>query len=200
MRQAARRYTRGSGLLENFLAQQRAAQADALIADELRQGRILDVGCGTTPLFLLNTRFHEKHGIDPEIKDASEWAGISLHPVVIEKDSRLPFSDAAFSVIVSLGAVEHFDEDVWAYLLCEAYRLLAPGGRLILTTPSPWTYGLLKVMAYLNMISPQEIRDARHVRSTAVLVRSLVNAGFKKENISFGTFQSGVNRWFSVLK
>src|SRR5207244_1268129 len=41
MTQGATRYTRGQGLLEPFLARQRARQANRLIPEHLRAGRIL---------------------------------------------------------------------------------------------------------------------------------------------------------------
>ncbi len=200
MRPQVCRYTRGSGLLEGFLARRRACRADGFIKEELRQGRVLDVGCGTTPFFLLNTRFCEKHGVDPQAKYMADSADIKLQPILIDRDLALPFPDAFFSVIVSLGTLEHFDEAVWRHLLREAYRLLQPGGQLILTTPSPWTHGLLKAMAGMNMISFQEIQDARHIRSTNDLRAALAKAGFKKENILDGTFQFGMNRWFCAVK
>jgi len=56
------RVTRGNGLLEGCLARRRCARADALIPDELRAGRILDIGCGRYPLFLRTTAFREKVG------------------------------------------------------------------------------------------------------------------------------------------
>ncbi|MDP2947815.1 MAG: hypothetical protein Q8N88_06895, partial [Nanoarchaeota archaeon] len=59
--------TRGTGLLEKYLAKKRAHMANKLIPESLRRGRILDVGCGETPFFLLNTKFNEKYGIDPSL-------------------------------------------------------------------------------------------------------------------------------------
>jgi SAM-dependent methyltransferase len=193
-------YTRGSGSLEGFLARQRGLKADSLIKEELRQGRVLDIGCGTTPFFLMHTRFHEKHGIDPEARHAPDAGGVVLHQMLIDKDTALPFADTYFTAVVSLGTVEHFDERLWEHLLDEAYRLLSPGGQLVFTTPSPWTYGLLKAMASMNVISPQEIRDARHIRSTDALISALIVTGFKKEDISWGMFQGGLNRWFCAVK
>ena len=56
--------TRGHGLLERFLARKRACMANQLIPSHLRNGRILDIGCGSFPYFLLNTVFTEKCGLD----------------------------------------------------------------------------------------------------------------------------------------
>lgn len=56
--------TRGNGLLEGFLSRQRCLMANRLISKEKRQGRLLDTGCGTYPLFLLSTEFSNKFGLD----------------------------------------------------------------------------------------------------------------------------------------
>ena len=57
-------YTRGGGLLEPALARYRANMANKLIPEQLRSGRILDVGCGSYPYFLSHTAFAEKYAID----------------------------------------------------------------------------------------------------------------------------------------
>jgi hypothetical protein len=49
--------TRGSGLFERFLADKRISLANKLIPDSHWQGRILDIGCGEFPYFLLNMTF-----------------------------------------------------------------------------------------------------------------------------------------------
>jgi hypothetical protein len=56
--------TRGYGVLENFLSRQRSNVANRLIPDSLRRGKILDIGCGTFPLFLNKVAVKEKYAID----------------------------------------------------------------------------------------------------------------------------------------
>lgn len=60
----ATRVTRGKGRLETFLARHRARMANRLIPDELRSGRIVDIGCGSYPYFLSTTRFAQRYGLD----------------------------------------------------------------------------------------------------------------------------------------
>ena len=52
------------GLLENVLAKLRARQANLLIPDNCRNGRLLDIGCGETPFFLQSIEFKYKYGIN----------------------------------------------------------------------------------------------------------------------------------------
>jgi SAM-dependent methyltransferase len=46
----------------------------------------------------------------------------------------LPFSDATFDAIYSMGTIEHFDETQWA--VAEMARVLKPGGRAIVGVPN----------------------------------------------------------------
>ena len=55
---------RGYGPLDVFLAKQRHKIAKNKIKSANKTGRILDVGCGNYPLFLLNVNFSEKYGLD----------------------------------------------------------------------------------------------------------------------------------------
>src|SRR5262249_55376740 len=47
---------------------------------------------------------------------------------------RLPFADASFDAIYSMGTVEHFDETEASVV--ELARILKPGGRLVLGVPN----------------------------------------------------------------
>ncbi|MBU1146731.1 MAG: hypothetical protein KKD11_00055 [Candidatus Omnitrophica bacterium] len=51
-------------MLEVFLSKKRADIVNKLIPSSHRKGRILDVGCGEYPYFLVNTEFNGKYGID----------------------------------------------------------------------------------------------------------------------------------------
>ena len=64
------RITRGSGLLEIFLARRRAEMANRLIPSVCRRGCIADTVCGRHPYFLLNAIFSRKIGLDKSIEEA----------------------------------------------------------------------------------------------------------------------------------
>jgi ubiquinone/menaquinone biosynthesis C-methylase UbiE len=54
------------------------------------------------------------------------------HPELIEGDAlALPFADAAFDVVMSVCAIEHFDDGAAA--LAEMARVLRPGGDLVMS-------------------------------------------------------------------
>src|ERR1700674_1937809 len=142
-----RRVTRGHGFLEAFLAHQRARRADSLIPEQARSGRILDVGCGSYPTFLVNTVFGERYGLDRLLVAADVG---DLPVKLVEHDvaggSRLPFDDSFFDVVTMLAVFEHLETAALRRLLEEIHRVLRPGGLYVLTTPASWTEGLLKLM------------------------------------------------------
>jgi len=189
-----RNVTRGHGFLEEFLARQRCRQANSLIPESARGGRILDVGCGSHPLFLLNTRFAERFGLDRVAPDDFGTQGITLMHHDIESE-RLPFEDGFFDVVTMLAVFEHLDPPVLRSTLREIRRTLRPGGSFIMTTPSYWTDGILQLMARLRLLSNVEIGEHKGTYSHAQIAEFLEEAGFQPSLIRSGSFEGGVNLW-----
>jgi len=110
-------------------------------AGDLRGGRLLEVGAGEGYLArLLAGHIQEKYGVAP----AEMLSACDLHPENfkprelncdrVDPDGRLPYSDASFDRVTCVEVFEHI-EDQFA-LAREFFRVLKPGGRLILTTPN----------------------------------------------------------------
>lgn len=186
--------TRGFGLLENFLARKRAKMADKLIPKELREGRILDIGCGNYPYFLINTHFKEKFGIDRIV--SHNFKDITLKSFDIATHTRLPFQDNFFDVIAILAVVEHIEPEKLVNVLRECNRTLKRGGRLIITTPV--NLKLLRLMSKFRLISPKEIEEHKVVYHPTELVQFLEQANFKEVN--FGYFEFCLNSWVYANK
>ncbi len=191
--------TRGKGLLEPFLARQRAARANHLIPLELRSGRILDIGCGSFPYFLAHTSFEEKFAID-QLPPATEGNGIHWHTLNLNDDPRLPFKESYMDVITMLAVAEHLDPDSLAQLLKEAHRILKPGGLIIVTTPSSWSDGLLHLMARLNLVSAEEINEHVFAYTLPLLGWYFGRAGFEMTRVHFGYFEIGLNMWATAQR
>lgn len=192
---AASRVTRGHGLLERQLSTLRARKANRLIPEDARNGRILDIGCGSYPKFLIDTRFAERFGIDQGSPADVENHGVQLRQHNLNTEHRLPFDDAFFDIVTMLAVLEHLDRPIVARLLPEVHRVLRYGGRLVMTTPSPWTDNLLKVMAQIGLLSSEEITEHKELRARAEITRLLVDAGFAATSIESGTFELGANVW-----
>jgi SAM-dependent methyltransferase len=188
------RATRGTGLLEPLLARLRAQQANRLIPSGLRQGRILDIGCGSSPYFLSHTSFREKFAID-QLTPAASPPDIRLHTLDLNAEPRLPFEDEFFSAITMLAVVEHLNPASLVTLFSEVHRVLQPGGALIITTPSAWAAGLLDWMARLHLVSEEEIREHTYVYTLPLLGWYFGKAGFDMERVRFGYFEFMLNMW-----
>lgn len=110
----------------------------AFLLDAVRPGdRVLDLGCGdgtfTAALSATGT-----HPTGADIAEAALERARDRHPaadyVRIEPHGPWPFPDAAFDAIWAGEVMEHVaDTERW---LNEVRRVLRPGGRLLVTTPS----------------------------------------------------------------
>jgi SAM-dependent methyltransferase len=195
----ASKVTRGSGLLEPFLARMRAGRANRLIPREMRQGRILDIGCGSYPYFLSHTSFTEKFSVDQQ-PPAAGFEEINWVVLDLNAEPQLPFDDNFFDVITLLAVVEHLNPKMLVELLREAHRALKPGGTLILTTPASWTDGLLKTMAALNLVSREEIHEHVFTYTLPLIGWYFGSAGFPMEKVHFGYFEFRMNLWATATK
>lgn len=186
--------TRGKGWLEPYLARQRAAVANRLITPEMRQGRILDIGCGSYPYFLSHTSFKEKFAID-QLPPAVKGGEIAWHTLDLNAVPSLPFEDEYFAVITMLAVAEHLNPNSLEELFKEAHRSLQPGGRLVITTPAAWSDGLLKWMARLGLVSAEEINEHVFAYTLPLLGWYFGKAGFEMRRVRFGYFELGLNMW-----
>ncbi len=188
------RATRGHGVLEPLLARLRARRADSLIPAALRSGRVLDIGCGSRPYFLSHTYFVEKYAIDqqPPAPGASD---ISWHQLDLNHQPEIPFADGFFSVVSLLAVAEHLDPAALERLFLECRRVLAPGGRLVVTTPAAHADGLLHLLARLGLVSREEIDEHKYAYTPALLGWYFGRAGFEMTKVRFGTFELGFNLW-----
>lgn len=102
-----------------------------------REGRILDWGCHHAPdACLIRARFGSRFTVDGcDIFDRAlypiffEHAGLRYLP--LPDAVRLPYADGSFDGAIASGVLEHVPMDYES--LKELYRVLKPGGRLILT-------------------------------------------------------------------
>ncbi len=140
---------------------------------DLRERRVLEVGCGTG---LLAQALAERAGAQVSAVDAEpemvEVARARVPDVRVAQAESLPFEDASFERAV-LRLVVHLVDRGRA--LAELCRVLAPGGRAAIAT---FDHSHFDVW-WLNRLFPEiaEI-DKRRFPEPAALCDELVSAGF----------------------
>jgi SAM-dependent methyltransferase len=101
-----------------------------------REARILDVGAGTGSnlRLLAGLGFKRVQSVDQSDEAIRFCAEKGLGAVAKGDASALPFPDGRFDLVIASDVIEHIDDDRRA--LREFARVLAPGGRLLLTVPA----------------------------------------------------------------
>jgi SAM-dependent methyltransferase len=180
------------------------AMAERLIDPRLREGRLLDYGCGTWPLFLARTRFRDKVGIDQVVDERSPPPGlppeITLLRFDIEETPRLPFPDAHFQVVTMLAVFEHIPRGALVSLLDEVERVLAADGQFVMTTPAGWTGPILATLARLGLVSAEEEEEHEDVYSHARIRELVGRSRLGRHRYRRGSFELGMNNWVRITK
>jgi ubiquinone/menaquinone biosynthesis C-methylase UbiE len=164
-------YTR----FDRFVAKQRFLAT----LPHVRQGsRVCDVGCGVEAAFLnfAAGRIAAGSGVDDQVL-ASQTSRWNLIHADIQK--KLPFADRQFDHVVMLAVLEHLKQP--ELVLAECFRILAPGGSLILTWPSSLVDPLLHLLRTLGFVS-KEMESEEHQKRLplAELLVMLREIGFEK--------------------
>jgi SAM-dependent methyltransferase len=154
-----------------------------------RHARVCDLGCGLGAEFLrwLGPGISLGVGLDVQVRGA-EARGQRV--VASDITRGLPLRSGQFDHVVMLAVLEHLAKPEG--VLREAYRILAPGGSLIMTWPEAVVDPLLHVFRRLRLISP-EMESDKHERwiPPEELRATLREIGF--DVVAHRTFELGLN-------
>jgi SAM-dependent methyltransferase len=154
-----------------------------------RTAPLLEAGCGMGQIvYYLRQRGYQAIGIDyaPEAVQATRRRFPDL-PLYVGDVHCLPFPSHSLSGYLSFGVVEHFEQGP-ADALAEAFRVLRPGGVLILTVPHPnFVEGMRSVVnrlfpARLERLGPRAEYYERTFHHDE-LFQHVTAAGFQTERL-----------------
>jgi SAM-dependent methyltransferase len=140
--------------------------------------RLLDVGCGGGLGFnyLLEAGVAHITGVDISEENLRHASRVSSGVILRRADAQaLPFDDESFDVVSVMQVIQYLDINQF---LSEAWRVLGPSGRIIISLPN-----------IQRMDGFKKSRMSREYLTGAELVEQLCNAGFKTE--MFGLFPLG---------
>lgn len=157
--------------------------------------RVLDIGCADGTLFKqLKSRIKEGVGIDPGLGRSVTLENCRLIAGHFPKDLPDP---RPFNVIVMLAVLEHVPPGQHQQLAENCAQFLRPGGKLIITIPSPKADRILRLLQSMRVIDGMALED--HYGFDVTKTPELFSAGgltlVKSEK-----FQLGYNNLFVFKK
>jgi SAM-dependent methyltransferase len=136
------------------------------------RGRVLDLGCGTGGILRDFMQLYPCYGADRSELALRICSEKGFDRLVRSDLGDLPFAAGAFDTILALDVIEHLQDDV--DFLVKAGRLLAPGGRMLLSVP-----------AFPILWSQHDVTFQHYRRYRAHDLRDVVErAGFVPERIT----------------
>lgn len=147
----------------------------AAAVDGLEAPAILDCGCGTGHNLTLLRRYGRAAGID------LTWTGLTVahgrgeRTIAQASATHLPFATASFDVVTSFDVIYALDDDDEAAALREMFRVLKPGGRLVLNVAA------MAMLKGNHSVLAAEVR--RYTRAT--LSERLERTGFSIRRMTY---------------
>jgi SAM-dependent methyltransferase len=151
----------------------------AFLLSEVRPGdRALDLGCGAGQFTAELVRAGAT-ALGADVAEAALSRARSRHPAIdfrlVPIAGPLPFEDCSFELVWASEVIEHVADT--ARWLSEVIRVTAPGGRLLLTTP---THGRLRVaLGGIERFS-DPLSDHLHLYTRGSLQSLLLEFGFRE--------------------
>jgi 2-polyprenyl-3-methyl-5-hydroxy-6-metoxy-1,4-benzoquinol methylase len=156
--------------------------------------RVLDIGCEDGAMFRILRNYGEGIGIDPFIEAPLDAGRYRLVKGWFPQD--LP-DDRPFDVITMLAVLEHIPTDQQEALAGHCFERLKPGGKLLVTVPSPKVDTILAMLRAVRIVDADSLHQ-HYGFDPSRTVRLFTGAGLKL--VESRRFQLGLNNFFRFEK
>ena len=172
--------------IDHFIAKRRFRAAYPHLNDG---SRVCDLGCGLEMAFLdfAEDKIARGVGIDDQVESGTHGRWQRIHA---DLRGSLPFDDGQFDHVVMLAVFEHLMQP--EFVVREAFRILVPGGSLIMTWPAAMVDPILNVLHTLRLVSDEMESDEHQKRiPVSEVQRLLERVGFRE--FHHEKFELGLN-------
>lgn len=159
-------------------ASQIIGKAAASLWPATRGQRVLGIGYATPYLPLVSAEAERVAAFMPAAQGVVNWPSSGLSASALVDAAMLPLPDAAYDRVLLAHCLEHADSPT--EVLSEVWRVLSPGGRLMLVAPNrrgawarndstpfghgqPWSRTQLRNLLRQTLFSPEHWLDALYM-------------------------------------
>lgn len=160
-----------------------------------RGGVFVDVGCDQPQVLIDRVSEEMKACIGLDIVvEPHAYKNVKILRQDLRKKIKLPSTSA--DVMTLLAVLEHMKYP--NEIVAECFRILKPGGVLLITVPSPASKPILELFAILGLVRREMIEQHENYFTQDRLSTLIENTGFS--HITVNLFELGCNTFCKAVK